>query len=308
MTDRILPLFLCALISDGLAWSAGRDVSAGASVANGRYQVTFTGLQPCCPAVLRFAVHEQDGTAARSLELQGCLLSVAELSLTPQGKLLATGSLSAGGEAVLIGDLASRRQQEALWTYGHRLSPSGRYLAFQTHYPRLAVPPEARQSIIAVYNLLSAPSPAEDRSRDFLPRQDLGIPIFPEANARSRSHDPRQGEQLSYVSPLLWSQDERQLVFVVRSGSQSYELVRVEAEEGFQSVRSARRPIDVRRYVTPRWAQARTEEEQRRPPELIIEALDWKDADTVLLQTLPELGLDPSIELDLPQMTDNERG
>lgn len=210
--------------------------------ANEEYEVeVLDGGADCCPRTVTLAVRRRSGVEVEgTLRLTGRMTSIEGLWIVGDTKVLVVGELPWGGSSLLIGDLRDLTQTDALWAYGYSLSPSRRFVAYGTHYPRAAVPVESRRSVYLLYDFENPPESGWNDSTAAGPVLMAGVPIYPEANAEGPSVDiMAESEAYQVTSPFLWTEDEHRLVFLAatdlgsRTGARCF-VVRVDLDDAWE--------------------------------------------------------------------------
>ena len=249
------------------------------SIEGPPYRVWVSHQTECCPKQVELRVREDGSEEDRSLELTGRMQKLQELRPVIDPRVLLIGDLRYGGTNLWIVNLETLRHETEIWTYGHGISPSGRYLAYQTHYPGMALPAD-RRSIFLLYDLSMPPEknrsgPAGDQGD-----RTLGTPIFPEKNAAEPSWSTAGVERsYSLSSPFLWSDDERVLVFLVvgrPTGTDERQgfVVRVElTPEG--RVREVSSELLTRENVEAPYETASSEEPAHPHLLVTLDTLEW---------------------------------
>lgn len=271
----LLPAAALLLVGAGPLAAATND-----TIEDPRYLVEqLPPTAPCCPATLAFRVTDKAAGGVRELALSARVETVRDFFFGYGSKLVIEGELRYGGSILLIADLETGGLEDKIWNYGHAFSPSGRFLVYLSHYPRMIVP-EARRSIVMLYDL--AISPADNRfgvdPRD--PQRGIGLPVFPAANAERMSFDVSLAGDRMYVSPFLWAEDERAFLFIeCEPAWASCHLVEVGVDEGVtrgeKAPSIARMELDLHPYTRSEGAGPYTGGPDD-PVRIAVERLEWK--------------------------------
>ena len=184
-------------------------------------------LSDCCPSELTLDV--MVGGHSHRWSLYGHVAEVVDVRAVADGRFLVHGKLKYGGDVLFVVGNEEGEQELELWTYGFSVSPSGRWLAYETHYPRMSIP-GARNSIVLLYDL--SRTPLQNRGgaeRMDWPEHNDGLPIFPPENACAHNYRVTLADPPYLVtSDLLWSADDDRLVFFVeREDRSAADMVRV---------------------------------------------------------------------------------
>jgi len=287
------------------------------SIENQEYFISLIGMKEplCCPGEMEFALSITNKQTQRSetMTVRGRMAAFHELVVTEPAKLVVVGELRYGGNALLIVDVAEEKLQDIIWTYGYTFSPSKRLLVYWTHYPRMGLP-ETRRSILLLYDLTK--SAAENRlppsthqtpeAGGFIPDNAPGIPIFPETNVAKKSYVVNLEEEHIRLSPVLWAEDEKTIVFIEFYQEQNF-LVAINLRVGVRKPLIARRRIAIEEVVKKNL----TKDEERRmherlsegPYKLAVDEIRWENPETVRVQLAsPESWLEETIALPLPKL------
>lgn len=270
------------------------------------YSVWVSTQTECCPKVVELRVRKEGWDEERTLEMSGRIQTLQKLQPVIEPRLLVVGELRYGGTNLWIANLETLEQEAEIWNYGYGVSPSGRFLAYQTHYPRMALP-NARRSIFLLYDLSLPPEDNRPGPPSDWPEPNLGTPIFPEENVEEGSWSIFESE-LSYglVSPFLWSKDERVLVFLVGGGVEPDDrgnfIVRLglTADGMVEAIRQER--LSLENVDAP--LRTVTEERLREEPLLLFtETLKWSEErgkDWVVAEPSAGSQLGPRIWIRIP--------
>lgn len=245
------------------------------------YWVRVPHQTECCPKTIELRVREEGSRGESSLALSGRMERLQELRPVTPPRLLLVGDLRYGGTNLWVVNLETLKQEAEIWTYGYGLSPSRRYLAYQTHYPPRALP-GGRRSIFLLYDLSLPPEKNRPGPPSEWPEPNLGTPIFPEEHASKPSWDVREAKRLySLSSPFLWSEDERELVFVVvglppEGEERSSSIVRVTLGPDGQVRDVVTEALSSENLEAP---GSRITLDDRREPHLVVtlDTLEWAD-------------------------------
>ncbi|MDA2938196.1 hypothetical protein MYX75_08045 [Acidobacteria bacterium AH-259-A15] len=265
------------------------------------FRIAETRAASCCPGekeiVLR--VHQKQGDQGQEVVVEGRFASVEEVMVVPGEKLLVMGQLPRGGNIISVVDSSANRQETTIWNYGHSLSPSGRYLLYQTWYPRM-VAPEARRSILVLYDLSKTLEANRLNPRDFTFQETPGFPVYPDANLAQQSYNILLEELHLTLSPLLWSSDDGRIVFIDHYRNQNH-LVVVDLAQGLESVKILRKALDVMQFALPDKMTDETRSElKERPYKFSALDIGWLGPDAVLVRTYPQYWLPQDVILKLP--------
>lgn len=198
------------------AGSAGQDESlAESSTQASRPPVRLVEESPCCPKEIVVEAPDPENEAApQILRLSARIEEIDRLLPVVGDQLLVAGTMRYGGEALILADLRRRRREQVIWTHGWTLSPSGQFLVYRTHHPRM-VPAGGRRSILLLWDLTKPPSENIQGEPSDWPTPNLGRVIYPQENRERNSYDVRIAPSWYLGSDFLWSEDEPRLVFLV---------------------------------------------------------------------------------------------
>lgn len=209
---------------------AGQDGLRGEAVQhpktleaeNERFQVALQQRTECCPATVELRVTDKrHGGLEKPLFFSGRIQAIHGLTVVGGHRVLLQGELPTGGNLLVIGDLETLEQEEAIPAYGFSVSPSARFLVYATRYPP-AVAGEARRSIYLLYDLSRPPDANRVGEPSEWPVPNAGRPVFPEANVEKQSWSIFEAPRNVLQSPFLWSPDEQLLVFLASEGTDPY--------------------------------------------------------------------------------------
>lgn len=282
------------------------------------YIVTLKAVQEsaCCPGEkeLVLSVTDKKKQTEATLTPRGRIRTVADMFISGSSRLVVIGELPYGGNTFFIVDLVQRQLEETIWAYGYAISPSKRFLVYETHYPRMMTP-DARRSILLVYDM--AKSAAENRlllhesssskERGFIPEySSTGVPVFPETNATKTSYIVTLEEDHLYMSPFLWAENEKQIVFLEFYQNKNYLVV---LNLGAQLVHPeiVRERIDIQSLVRGDVIDPGIRQELGITPyKFLVTELHWKDSDTIIVRPYPQFWLAEKVELRLPSISKKE--
>ncbi len=280
-------------------WADFRALLAKESLETQRYEVRFLEATECCPSRLRFEVEKKARPRVpRELVLEARVQDYHGIMITAESKLLIAGRLRYGGWIFLVVDLEKVEPHDELWSYGFKFSPSKRYLAYRTHYPPHGLP-ISRRSIVVVYDFALSKAENHIGKSDDRTTGAHGFPVFPEKNVEEVSYLNILEDAHGYLSPFLWSDDEKMVVFV-EIFSEKYFLVAIDLANGLRSPKIRRRPLRVEDFLTPE-AAARFSKEDLEEQRLLFCEVAWKDADTVTLTPYPDFDLREKVDVHLPE-------
>ena len=187
------------------ASSAQREINPDCALVDGRFRVELVNEGVCCPKRLVYLVQGQDEPAADELIVDTQLEKIFTVRLIADSCLVTTGRRHGGGNVILIADLLNQREPMQIDSYAHRFSPSKRKLVYATYYEPDA-PEEDRRSILALLDFDAAAERATEPSG--------ASPIYPPANVEAESFDPSLEPPHVLRSPILFSGDESEIVFL----------------------------------------------------------------------------------------------
>lgn len=258
----------------------GPEKLPGLSARKGEVSARVIEETTCCPKSVTVTVEE--GGIERALRLTGRVKELKGLALVGDRRLLLAGELPRGGTNLLIGNLVNLQQEAEIWTYGYGISPSGRWLAFQTHYPRMALP-EARRSIFLLYDLTKPPTGNRSGPETEWPEPNLGQLLFPEENVELETWSIFTAERaFGLNSPFLWSETENRLVFLVGTRPDPYGwpicyVVNIHLSDRGRVEAIRRRKLTEEKMEMPFKTTTDALREEERPLCLIAHTLEWAE-------------------------------
>lgn len=272
----------------------------GAARVSEQYRVILTeDTATCCPRNLVFNAENLDTGEKRELSFSARVEELSEFQIVADSQLLVTGRLRYGGDILLLGDLQTGKPKDTIWAYGWDLSPSGEYVIYNSHYPRLG--PE-KKSLVLLYDLSA--SAEENRLEgwsDAYFSNGPGRPVYPPLNALRASYALSLAERRLSVSPFVWAEDERTILFLDKQIVDTREmtsLVLLRLNGPQDSPEIWQHPVPVHRWVSP---QAHQTWQERLEQDYAAEALELKSDGRILIHTHPSYDMFPEqVRIDLP--------
>ncbi len=267
------------------------------SLETERYVIQFLSGTECCPANLTFKINEKSSQRIRQVTFPTFMEDYRGMMILEQTKLVVVGWLEYGGWEFIIQDLAKDEPYDQLMNYGFKFSPSRRFLVYRTHYPRMGLP-ETRRSIVLLYDF------QKSKSENYVGKPDPnmtphnGFPIFPEKNVESNSYSNMLEAGHLYMSPFLWSQDERKVAFIELFSDKNY-LILIDIFRDLSSPRIHRIPLSVKNFFTKQALELLPAEEVEEKW-LNIEKLEWFDEHTIIAQPRHDFNLKSAVHLPIP--------
>jgi hypothetical protein len=209
-----------------------------------------------------------------------------------ESQVAVIGTLPRGGKIISVIDLVNMRLRNTIWNYGLAISPHRKYIAYRSYYPPMGLP-EMKRSIVVLYPLNEVSTlPATPLANTF------GYPVFPEANARGQSYDVGLDPEHLFLSPFLWSEDDKRIVFLDYENKQNYvDIVDLSSEKRQPSIR--RVPIDPLRYANREIREYTRAEITRNSYKLAVDTIKWSGAEEITVSPLPQYWLPNEITLRL---------
>lgn len=144
-------------------------------------------------------------------------------------------------------DLNTGKRLSSWRGYGSSLSQSSRYLAYLSNYPPMILS-QYRRQILLICDFDKDLSDYTPGLNDALPHSEymFGALAFPERNAFERSYDVMLDDEYLIESKLLWSKDEKTLVFFAANvPEREFYIVRIDITAGIDHPQIAKKRIDV---------------------------------------------------------------
>ncbi len=176
--------------------------------------------------------------------------------------------------------------------FGSSLSPSGRYLAYISYHPRM-VPSTYRRSILLICDFEKDIAEYTPGYVEKLPHSDTmcGVPAFPERNAYERSYDILLDDEYRMHPHLLWSKDEKTLVFFATNvDERKFYLIRIDITAGVDHPQIAKKWIDVNNFIDyNKLLSVEVESIKKKLPCLYYDRLWWSGNNRVTIKALADL-------------------
>ncbi|GMU22027.1 MAG: hypothetical protein AMXMBFR13_21150 [Phycisphaerae bacterium] len=240
------------------------------------------------------------------LELKEILFGVAD-------KIILVAELPFGGDTITVLDAKAGKVHDVIRAYGYSLSPSKQFLVYKSWYPRLG-DLCCRKSILIFYDLARSASSNRPSCTSEYSYENAGIPIFPEKNAHAvdlncsdnaastRPYDVNLDDEYYVMSPFLWSDDDKKLVFFAYNvKEQKNYLVQVDLTEGPGKATVGRRSVNVADYT--KWdviTDFTKQDLAKRPYKFGVKDLQWGDENEIMVETHYQYWLERKIEMSLP--------
>jgi hypothetical protein len=279
--------------------SSQGSVRAGSSVSQRTiYSVTVASYNGSHSKKLVVHIKDNRSAITKSVVLNDRIASVANIQLT-QDKAILVGPLGRGN-AITVIDLSQGKIVNTVFCYDYKLSPNNERLIWASYYGPMELP-EFRRSICLVYDLGKDPDWYIRYGRDGT--INVGIPVFPAANAITHSDDPLLDEKYIYMSPFLWSSESDRIVMVVHrpaSGSNMLVAIKFEQKDITRSTIDMRNiDIDLIAEHDKMLPQTRLEYALR-PYKLAVEEIKWAGPNEVEIIPYRQYWLPLSFRIKLP--------
>jgi len=276
-------------------------------VANNLYSATLSvvGDQEMQGSNKTFLLTAQNKNtrAAKDIIIQTRTSSIADLSLYDGDLAVLKPNLPRGGFAIIPIDLRAGETRGSVWAYRHAVSPSGRYLIYESWFPPHGLP-EFKRGIILVKELRdSHPVSSNGTARDpFFPPAPSGKPVFPEANLYEASYDPHLEGDYGCISPFLWSDDETRVVFVVfNQEAWGNYLVSIDLALGLEGVVVKRKLLEIQDLAKPGVSLEDVRDRfTDRPFVFAIRQISWGEPGKVILKPYQWYWLPDEIVMGIP--------
>jgi len=296
--------------------AAGEKENLKPSVSNERYTVTLIGERKAetTPGnAFLFEILDKRSGKTKLFPLEGVGVRplkefIVELKFARGDKLFIIIRWKPKPVAATIHlvDLEEATLIDKICGYRPSVSPSGRFCVYDMWYPPHGV--RGVSTVVLVYDTKRRPD--ENRLGRHSWPAFVGIPIYPERNVREKKYlfweQQFWSEEQCYFlsSPFLWSEDERNVVFLCDHGGRTY-IVRVDLSEGIEKPRIFERVIQVREeFVKPEYLgefRAGLLRNERFARVLHAEGLEWDGPDHVIVKVSGALyHLKERIRLQVP--------
>jgi len=271
--------------------------------------------------VLTITLENRRNLQTKEIVWKGPLRKINDSKFCSSNKILLMGEIpfsgsSSGGNNIIVLDSEICVVQDTIRCYDYSLSPSKRFLVYETWYPRM-VSPDFRKSILLIYDLTETEAANRLPFSSKYTYKNAGLPIFPEANAYYAAFDPNDLEdgldvkmynvnlddKYSVMSPFLWSNNENLLVFFVfNHNEQNNYLIKIDLTNGISN------PIILRKLVNMadliKWdviLDVTKEELVKKAYKFGVESIRWHDSKKkIIVEPYPQYWLDAEIDVSLP--------
>jgi len=143
-------------------------------------------------------------------------------------------------------NLETLEYTNCFWAYKLSLSPSGRFFAYVKFYSRHQ---SSISDIVLIYDL--AKSGVENCLAGYCgTKTDSGIPVYPRENVISRSYNQSYEKKYIVASPILWSKDSNDIVFLCNYEGRT-NTARVNLCEGVEKPGIYEAPINIADFMKP---------------------------------------------------------
>lgn len=224
----------------------------------------------------------------RRLEVAPLVESVSDILVVAESRLFVSARIRHGAEAFSLTDLETGQRQPSFRGFDSSLSPSGRYLAYVSYHPRM-VASAYRRSILLICDFEKDAKKHTPGYIEALPHTDTmsGVPAFPERNAYERSYDVLLDDEYHFQSPLLWSKDEKTLVFFATNADErEFYIVRVDLAAGIDHPQVAKKRIILGPHIDHgKLLPVEVDRLKNKLPFIIGETLWWSGSNRVTIQT-----------------------
>ncbi len=195
--------------------------------------------------------------------------------------------LNYGTESNSLYDLRTGKRLGGWMGHGSSSSPSGRYLAYITHYPRLCLTAYHR-SILLICDFEKDIAKYDPGFIEALAHSDTmcGAPAFPERNAYEHSYDVLLDDEYLIHQHFLWSKDEKTLVgFATNVPDRKFYIIRIELAAGIDHLQIFKKHIDVDPLIDySKLFSKEVDKFKKRLPSLYYEKLWWSGDNRVTIQ------------------------
>lgn len=265
-------------------------------------------------------IEDQSNKQVKKIIWKGAIRKLEKVEFCAEGKVIAIGELpfsgsSSGGNIILVLDVKTGTVQDEIRCYSYTLSPSKRFLVYQSWYPRMILP-IYRKSILLIYNITGTQASNRFQSATEYSYQNAGFPIFPEANAyfgtnepnslnnATKAYDVNLDNEYGVLSHFLWSDDEKQLVFFAfNMDKQTNHLVQIDLSNGVENPAIFRKFIDMNDLIN--WdimLDVTKKELGKKPCRFSVESLQWAEGKgKIIVHPYQQYWLDKEIIFTLPK-------
>lgn len=248
---------------------------------------------------LLFSVLNKKTKEVKDILFQGRYASINKMIFYKKSTFVVIGKLQRGGNIISVVRLDEDDMKDTIRAYDFSFSPSKRFLVYQTHYPKMAIP-EFRRSIILIYDMEKSVSDNRLPSTLNYSHRNAGLPIFPDTNVKKKSYGIALEDKHIYLSPFLWSDDEKKVLFLEFYQLQNY-IVCINFNEGINAPEILRKRINIEDIIRRDDISDITKKELiGRPYKLAVKGIRWSGSKEVIIEPYPQYWLYKQIKLMIP--------
>jgi hypothetical protein len=186
------------------------------------------------------------------------------------------------------------------------LSPTGRFWVYQKHKYAHGIPVE-QPTIVLIYDMKKSPSENRLTEMDTTQRHrfNAGLPIYPQAYVEAKKYvlqgQWEKGRENPHVrSPFLWSDDEKQILFLSSYKEQAY-LIRIDLSAGFEKPKIFERSIDIADLIKTSYSEKVRRKQAERIKAFSATDICWDGKEHVIVKpSKAYYSLEEEISLRVP--------
>ena len=246
------------------AWGANAQllVSANKSfVSNNKYEISLIDEKPLTPGdyLFQYLFKTKSKATGKVSQLtigneENRFRALTNLHLF-DNVFVVEGELKRASSIVVV-DLKKSQQVDMFWCYHPSPSPSKRFWAYQKFFAYHGEPESVTSLVVLVYDMTKSPEKNRLPVTWYTPRpkEFVGLPVYPAPHVSAKAYlvqeqHPQNWDSAflhSRTSPILWSHDEQQIVFLCTHHAEKYRrphIVRVDLSAGVDKPRIFEQPI-----------------------------------------------------------------
>ena len=276
-------------------------------VSNSKYEITLVDEKPLKPtsSLLQFLFEVKSKSTGKISQItigdrESRFRALTNLHLFNNNVFVVEGELKRAS-TITVFDLKKSKQVDMFWCYGPTPSHSKRFWVYKKFIPYHGVPPGVMSSVALVYDMSKSPEKNRVPVISYTPKPKayVGIPIYPASHANAKAYlVPEQlqanlvpGWQHIIVSPFLWSNDGRQVVFLCTHLVERYDrphIVRIDLSAGVDRPRIFERPIilthEFFKSANPRATTNEIDESRRENRLFSADKIEWLGSNQVVIR------------------------
>jgi len=231
--------------------------------------------------------------------------SIEKLYLFENNKLVVHGNLKRA-DIIYVVDCKTQNVVDMFWCYDPVLAPSKRFWVYEKFYPYHGLK-SIQTTVVLVYDMQRTPLENRVPVKGYTewPKVQVGLPIYPRPYLEAKAYvlQRQQYEEPPWYlrsSPLLWSKDSNDVVFLYNHKKQAY-VVRVNISAGIDKPKILEAPINVGNFVRQDLPEDFRKKEAARLHMVSATEITWDGKDHILVKpSKAHYTLEDRIRLPVP--------